>query len=481
MTKFRVKLRICVLGFVAASLASAAFAGDRGKPISLFDGKSLAGWTSFDGKPITKGWIVRDGMLERIDRGGHIYYKDEVGDFELSFEWKLAKGGNSGIKYRVRRYNGRILGCEYQLLDDRGKSNHKGATGSLYALYAPNQDKQLNPSGEWNTSKIVVDGTRIEHWLNGKKIVEAIVGSEDWLARVKSSKFSEYKDFSQNRTGRLMLQDHGGAVSFRKIVLVPIHSDAVPGNDVAAAAKGVKQIIAHRGASLERPECTVASIRRSIEVGATAVEMDVRTSKDGTLFLLHDATLDRTTNGKGSAAALTIAELQQLDAGSWFKPTYKNERIPTLDAALRECRGKIDALLDLKEQGDEYDRKVAAAVRKHGMPSRTVVGVRSIEQAQRFRKLLPEARQIGLIPNPDSIEGFVAAGVETIRLWPKWLAGDGVKLVDQVRTAKAMLHLNGTSGTPEEIVPLLAHSPDSLSSDDPGRLVRTLKELADRK
>ena len=479
-TRHRLAAQACLLFVLLVSTARLGYTAERGKPIALFDGKSLAGWTYLDGKPVTKGWVVQNGLLERKNRGGHIYYKDEVGDFELSFEWKLAKGGNSGVKYRVRRYNGRILGCEYQLLDDGDRSNHKGSTGSLYALYAPNQQKKLNPPGEWNTSRIIVDGTRIEHWLNGKKIVEASVGSKDWLARVKGSKFSGYKDFSQNRTGRLMLQDHGGAVAFRKIVLVPLNDDAGSASSLSVAAKGVKQIIAHRGASLERPECTVASIRRSIEVRATAVEMDVRTSKDGVLFLLHDTTLDRTTNGKGVAAALTIQELKQLDAGSWFKPAFKNERIPTLDEALRECRGKIDALLDLKEQGDEYDRKVAAAVRKHGMPARTVVGVRSIEQAKRFRKLLPEARQLGLIPNPNSIEGFAAAGVETIRLWPKWLAGDGVKLIDRVRKAKAMLHLNGTNGTIEEVIPLLKHSPSSLSSDDPNRLVRTLAELTRR-
>jgi glycerophosphoryl diester phosphodiesterase len=253
------------------------------------------------------------------------------------------------------------------------------------------------------------------------------------------------------------------------------YSDA---DDLATSARRVTQIIAHRGASSERPECTLAAIRRAIEVGATAVEMDVRTSKDGVLFLLHDATLDRTTDGEGSAAARTISELKQLDAGSWFNPAYKTERIPTLREALSACRGQIDVVLDLKEQGAAYAKQVAAEVRECGEPSETIVGVRSVAQAQQIRMLLPQARQLGLIPNTDSIEAFADAGVETIRLWPRWLTTDGNGLVERVRKAQAKLHLNGTLGTAEEIRPLLAHGPNSLSSDDPRRLMQTLNDFA---
>ena len=103
---------------------------------------------------------------------------------------------------------------------------------------------------------------------------------------------------------------------FLLVGVLQASADEAP--DVKAAAKRVKQIIAHRGASAERPECTLSSIRRAIEVEATAVEVDVRTTRDGKLFILHDATLDRTTDGEGPANALTLAQLQKLDAGSWF-------------------------------------------------------------------------------------------------------------------------------------------------------------------
>jgi glycerophosphoryl diester phosphodiesterase len=237
----------------------------------------------------------------------------------------------------------------------------------------------------------------------------------------------------------------------------------------------VKQIIAHRGASAERPECTLSAFTRAIEVGATAVEMDVRTTRDGKLYLLHDATLNRTTDGKGIASDKTLAQLKQLDAGSWFNKKYQGERIPELREALQQCKTKIDVLLDLKEQGTTYAQQVTAEVIKYGDPKRTIVGVRSVEQALLFRKLLPEARQLGLIPNPQSIAAFVDAKVETIRLWPDWLKDKS--LVPQIKKLGAQLHLNGTTGLPNEVLPLIVHQPFSLSADDPATLIKTLKSL----
>lgn len=246
---------------------------------------------------------------------------------------------------------------------------------------------------------------------------------------------------------------------------------------MATAAADVHQIIAHRGSSADRPENTLASTPRAIHVGATAVEVDIRATSDGQLVLLHDATLDRTTDGTGSVGDKTLSEVKALDAGSWFAPRYQETRIPTLSEALELCRKNVDVVLDLKEQGERYARAIAAAVRSHGGPRRTVVGVRTVEQAKRFRRLLPEARQLGLIPEPDGIEPFADAGVETIRLWPRWLQQDA-ELVRRVREAGAELHLNGSTGQPEETRLLLEHRPRSLSSDDPAALVKMLTTLA---
>jgi glycerophosphoryl diester phosphodiesterase len=247
-------------------------------------------------------------------------------------------------------------------------------------------------------------------------------------------------------------------------------------DDLRQAAVGVKQIVGHRGACAVAPENTLAGFRAAIEAGATVVELDIRTTKDGQLVLSHDERLDRSTDGQGRIGDLTLAEIKRLDAGSSFDERFKGERVPTLAEALAVCRGKVGVLLDLKEQGERYAQAVAAEIRSHGEPKRTLVGVRSVEQAQFFRRLLPESHQLGLIPNPASIEAFAQAGVGTIRLWPQWLSD--ATLVSRVRSAGAKLHLNNTTGKPEEIVPLLAHRPDSLSSDDPARLAQTLRDLA---
>jgi glycerophosphoryl diester phosphodiesterase len=195
---------------------------------------------------------------------------------------------------------------------------------------------------------------------------------------------------------------------------------------------------------------------------------------------LHGADVRRTTDGKGLVRALTLAELRHLDAGRWFDRKFAGERVPTLREVLELCRDKVDVLLDLKETGGEYARRVAAEVRQHGQPRRTIGGVRSAEQARLFRKVLPEARQLGLLPDPEALDAFAAAGVEMVRLWPKWVARDET-LVAQVSKRGLRLHLNGTTGAEEEVRGLLRHGPDSLSADDPGRLTPTLARLAQGK
>ena len=191
-----------------------------------FDGKTLLGWTTQDGKPVEQGWEVVDGVIHlKKDgkRAGNIVTAREFGDFDLSFEWKIAPRGNSGIKYRVRSYNGKVLGCEYQIFDDVGtktSTKSKNSSGSLYDLYEPNDDKQLKPVGEYNTGRIVVKGQQIEHWLNGKKIVSATAGDAVWKKNVAASKFNDVRNFSLHPGGKLMLTDHGSEVWYRNVTFV---------------------------------------------------------------------------------------------------------------------------------------------------------------------------------------------------------------------------------------------------------------------
>jgi len=213
---------------VESNPASIAFATGviRGNPIQLFDGESTQGWTKRNGEKSTN-WIAQEGTLFRQSGGGDLYHEYWYQDFELTFEWKIEANGNSGVKYRVQDYGKQSLGCEYQIQDDKDRPFNKQATAGLYAIYEPNKNKTANPVGEWNTSKIVVCGRHIEHWLNGDLVVSSVVGSNDWMQRVAASKFKDQPFFGQNREGRIFLQDHGNPVWFRNIVVVPLLCNCV--------------------------------------------------------------------------------------------------------------------------------------------------------------------------------------------------------------------------------------------------------------
>ena len=138
-----------------------------------------------------------------------------------------AGGGNNGLKYRVRQFGNRTLGCEYQLIDDEGygyRLPDTGTTGALYDVYEPHAAKGMRPIGEFNHSRIVVCGNRIEHWLNGHLIVTAYVGSREWRERIAESKFANAEGFGENRVGKIMLTDHNSEVWYRNIELTPLES-----------------------------------------------------------------------------------------------------------------------------------------------------------------------------------------------------------------------------------------------------------------
>ncbi|HUF64285.1 MAG TPA: DUF1080 domain-containing protein [Verrucomicrobiales bacterium] len=207
------------LAFILAGIAQAM--AQEEKRIDLLEGSSLAAWTDGSGRPVSRGWAVEDGVLHRKERGGDLFTAREFGDFEFEFEWKVAKASNSGVKYRVRQFEGGSwLGPEYQVLDDAFHGDGSSlltSAGSMYALFPPSEAKKLLPAGEWNVSKIVVRGTALEHWLNGELIVKADTESEAWKEAIAASKFRAVKGFGENRRGRIMLQDHGDEVWFRQL------------------------------------------------------------------------------------------------------------------------------------------------------------------------------------------------------------------------------------------------------------------------
>ena len=200
---------------------------------SLFPSSSFSAWSTVDGRPVPASWKINDGVIHLVkaeERGGNIVTKDEYADFALSFEFKIAPGGNSGIKYRVRTYGNRTLGFEYQVYDDAGakKVASKNSTGAIYDLYEPNSNKAAKSAGEWNEAKIVARGAKLEHWLNGKRIVTATIGDSEWDKRFAESKFNEHEGFGKTLKGKLMLTDHGSEVWYRNFQF-EILKDEKPG------------------------------------------------------------------------------------------------------------------------------------------------------------------------------------------------------------------------------------------------------------
>jgi hypothetical protein len=176
--------------FATVVLFHSLDADSHGGEQPLFDGRTFHGWTTLDGKPVEEGWEVVDGMIHRMSsrrRAGDIVTEREFSDLDLSFEWKIAPGGNSGLKYRVRQFDGKARGCEYQIIDDakyRNRVTPKTSAGALYDLFEPNQEKRLNQAGEFNSARVTIRGNRVQHWLNGRLIVSAGIGNEEWKSRV---------------------------------------------------------------------------------------------------------------------------------------------------------------------------------------------------------------------------------------------------------------------------------------------------------
>jgi len=199
----------------------------------LFDGSSPAGWINAKtGSFPVSGWDVRDGVLEvnpeskKPGEGGDIVSTGKFRNFELSVDFMYTTGANSGIKYFIdtEAENGSLasIGCEYQVLDDMNHPDAKaGIAGNrtlagLYDLIAPT-NKQDNGPDKWNRAKIIVNGNKVQHWLNGLLTVEYERSTPAWRELVATSKFKPVKGFGETVEGRILLQDHGNKVSFKNI------------------------------------------------------------------------------------------------------------------------------------------------------------------------------------------------------------------------------------------------------------------------
>jgi hypothetical protein len=207
----------------------------------LFDGKTFDGWRGlgYDSVP-TAHWKIENGTIRKIAdgdvprladgqpaAGGDLMTKATFRNFELVWEWKISRAGNSGVKYNVSEEismanapNHAALGFEYQMLDDDLHEDNKVPShraGALYDLIAPNSSKTLKPVGEWNSSRLVFRGNHGEHWLNGSQVVEFDLGTPLMDTLLARSKYRDIKDFGKRRAGHIVLQDHVDEVYFRNI------------------------------------------------------------------------------------------------------------------------------------------------------------------------------------------------------------------------------------------------------------------------
>ena len=221
--------------------------------VLLFDGQTLNGWRDFNGTSLTGPWEVQDGTIWTDGKGddgnGYIVTDREFANFDLKWEWKIARGGNSGLIYHAvegPQFNvPYITGPEYQIIDDDNWEEVNGyplepwqRCAVDYAMYVPDfETRILKPAGEWNQSEIIFDNGHVTYLLNGKVTVEFDAWTPDWFARKNAGKWSHAPEYGLSRTGHISIQDHGYPASFRNIKIKelptkPIEKDFFNGKDL---------------------------------------------------------------------------------------------------------------------------------------------------------------------------------------------------------------------------------------------------------
>ena len=202
--------------------------------VSIFDGTSFEGWKQYNSDSIGPKWTIEDGAIVASADGeidntgfGHsLITVKEYGNFELTLDYKIAKGGNSGIMYHAKEDTAYgedyVTGPEFQLLDDEFSKTETlpiKMAASLYDMYIPAETKKLKPHTEWNSIKLVYNNGHVEHWLNGEKVLEYEEGTDDYKARKAVSKWKDSEVWGSFKEGHIGLQDHGDAIRFRNIMI----------------------------------------------------------------------------------------------------------------------------------------------------------------------------------------------------------------------------------------------------------------------
>jgi hypothetical protein len=209
----------------SCGIGSMAMGGEAGASApwrDLFDGKNTDAWRGWISGVLPAGWRVADGALVKDGKVEDLVTREPFGNFELELEWNIGRAGNSGVFYRGTREYEHIYWSapEYQLLDDVNAPDGRSpltSAASAFGVYAA-PPGVVKPFGQWNTTRIVVNGSHVEHWLNGRQVVVYELGSADWKARVAASKFSAYPNYGLAKRGFIGIQgDHPGTLALRRI------------------------------------------------------------------------------------------------------------------------------------------------------------------------------------------------------------------------------------------------------------------------
>ena len=222
MQYFFVVLSLSVSGLFAGEINSLTKAEEKAGWQLLFEGKDLnTHWRNIGQKEVTgKGWVIEKGVLVKQEgkAAGNLLTRRTWTDYEFAWEWKIGPKGNNGVKYMVLEKRGAI-GHEYQMIDDRHwQQKPMSQTGTFYVVL-PREVKLTEPVriDKWNQSRIKVEGGKVEHWLNGQKILTYSLGSDRVLEGVAQSKFKKFPGFGKKVTGHILLTDHKDRCEFRNL------------------------------------------------------------------------------------------------------------------------------------------------------------------------------------------------------------------------------------------------------------------------
>lgn len=246
-------------------------------------------------------------------------------------------------------------------------------------------------------------------------------------------------------------------------------------------------LVAHRGLAPDYPENTMAAFQNVIDRGVGVIEIDLRGTADGRVIIMHDETVDRTTDGTGAVSDLTFEQIRALDAGSHAGAQFAGERVPTYEEVLQLAKHSgVMLLLDIKESPSLNREMVVRITEQYDAALNVIAGVRSLEDLAYFRSLNPNIRTLGFIPSPESIDAFADAGVNAIRLWPYWINGDRIPaacngdhhcLIDQV--AERGLPVWSTAGEAGrvELLELIRLGVSGILTDLPAVLDELLEDI----